>query len=104
MNLKSDKRALESQRRELGKSDDDARSFNKELNALSSAIYEDMNCSWTAEIASAADGLRDMAVQGGSDSCIRGADDMIIREIKTIEAAIEAQKRAAEALKKAAGK
>jgi flagellar hook-associated protein FlgK len=103
MSLTSDKRACEEQLRQLEKCDNDAADFNKKIERLIDALYDDISSSNMNTVVEAIEELSDKPVQHNADSSVNSAKSALQAEIRVIEAAIEAQRRAAAALAGAGG-
>lgn len=97
--LKMDKSTLESQARKLRESDGDGRDIERAVDNLVNVVLNDIQSDNVGQLLDKLDQMRERPLASGNDSNINQAYNMIQNEIRTIEAAIEAQRKAAEILK-----
>ena len=97
-------RSLTNQINKLNRTDDDANKANKKLEKLEEIISDDIQSDSNSSVIERVQNLKDYSAASMSDEYINGAIAGINREIATIEAAINAQKQAANALSSGSGK
>ena len=96
MRLKVDRMVLNAQKRKLAETDSDASDFNSRVDKLINELCDDIQSQRTQRVVESLEQLRDRPVQNMSHECVNGALNAIDREIATIDAALEAQRRAME--------
>ena len=104
MSLRSDKWVLENQLERIEDEESSIGAYNRKLDALIEEIRDSIVSDNVENLVDAVDGLRDSAGAGGRDNSINNAKARIENEIRVIEIAIEAQRRAAQAMREAANK